>query len=193
MSKEIVEREKRFRFQPTEEEGGMSMKVAAINKADDIGDRFLPNAFKHNEGKTVPVLPNHRMSENPPLGVAKNTGESDSHALADIAFNSTSLAQEWRKAAMDHGIEASVRVKMKRQNIEVREDGGWDISKADIVEISLTPMGLQPGTGVVGKVKSEGNEENLDPEDRVEKKTFRLEKSLAKSDLARRRLSALRT
>ena len=178
-----VDRTKTFKFKAEENEnGGMTMRVAAINKADDYGDRFLPGSFAKNVGRTVPMLPNHIMSENPPLGVAKFSHETQSAAISEMQFNSLPLSQAWRTAAKEHGIEASVRVRMKREDISVRKDGGWDIKKATLKEISLTPMGAQPNTGVVGRVKSED-------EAPAQKSEFRVEKSLAQNRLMRRKLS----
>lgn len=154
-TQEFVEREKRYTFPSSDENGAASLTIAAIGKADSVGDTFLAGSFAKEIGKTVPMLAAHQLGPNPPLGSVKITAEGKDSVKADSVFNSTTLAQEWRKAAKETGSEVSVRIRARKGDYEFNEStSGMDFKRVKVMEVSLTPLGAQPGTGV-SRVKAD--------------------------------------
>ena len=152
----FVERIRSYRLAANLDSGSARMRVAAIGRADTYGDTFLPGAFKSEIGRTLPMLAEHGRAGIPPIGVMTVEVERKRDLVAVLQFNSTSAAQEWRTAAREHGVDASVRFRALRKDAERDEEtGGYRFRTVSLVEISLVSIGAQPGTGVIGRVKGE--------------------------------------
>lgn len=103
------------------------------------GRTILPNAFKDNDGQTVPLVWNHQHNE--PfnvLGHALLENRSDG-VYAYCTFNDTEQGQN-AKALVEHGdiVSLSIYANQLRQN-------GGNVLHGSIREVSLVLAGANPG------------------------------------------------
>ena len=107
--------------------------------------------------------------------------------MGRVEFNDTAESQNWRKAAKTGVVQASVRFRAKMSDVERVEIGGgrygYDIKKAVLRELSLTGLGMMPGTGL-SRVKADEPAAD-DPAPAIP-----FTRSLSATDLAHRRARA---
>ena len=177
---EFLDREKTFEVALADGDdgaGSADVKMAPVGVRDLMGDALMAGAFDKQKGAVLPVLPGHQV-DRPPLGRIVYQGEKSGKFVGRMEFNETSEAQEWRKAAKQGVVQASIRFRAKMKDVE-KSARGFDIRKAVLREVSLTGLGAMPGTGL-SRVKSE-------PEDSADEPAP-FTRSLAATDLAHRRL-----
>ena len=103
------------------------------------GRTILPNAFKHNDGKTVPLVWNHKHSDvNNVLGHAELENRPDG-VYAYCTFNDTQSAQNAKLSVM-HGDITSLSIHANR----LKQTGSL-VSHGEIRELSLVLAGANPG------------------------------------------------
>ncbi len=103
------------------------------------GRTILPNAFKHNNGKKVPLVWNHKHNDvNNVLGHAMLENRDDG-VYAYCTFNETETAQN-AKTAVEHGdiVALSIHANKLKQM-------GSLVSHGEIREVSLVLAGANPG------------------------------------------------
>ena len=182
---EFLDREKTFEVALADGDdgaGSADVKMAPVEKRDPYGDQLMAGAFDHQRGAVLPSLPGHKV-DRVPIGKLVYSGEKAGRFMGRLEFNETFESQEWRKAAKTGVVQASVRFRASMKDVEQVEIGkgrsGFNIKKATLREVSLTGLGVMPGTGL-SRVKAD---EQPAPEPPVP-----FTRSLAATDLAHRRL-----
>ncbi len=103
------------------------------------GRTILPNAFKHNNGKKVPLVWNHKHNDvNNVLGHAMLENREDG-VYAYCTFNDTETARN-AKISVEHGDIVSLSIHANR----LKQMGNL-VSHGEIREVSLVLAGANPG------------------------------------------------
>jgi len=143
---------------------------AADFEKDRQGERFLPGAFdeavkKASEG-TIPLLLEH--NNNQPLGVVEQLRVDDVGLWTRARIATKAVQDAWDGAKGK--VEMIRRGVMKGLSVRGHSWGrmtndGPEIGHIDLAEISVTPVGVQPGAlfGVVAKSMQKSMDYAVDP------------------------------
>lgn len=120
------------------------------------GRIIMPDAFKHNDGKTVPLVWNHKHDDpNEVLGHALLENR-DEGVYAYCTFNDTESGKT-AKLLVQHGDVNALSIyanNLKQQAIKI----GKAVMHGDIREVSLVLAGANPGAFIENVVMAHGDD-----------------------------------
>lgn len=106
------------------------------------GRTIMPNAFKENDGQTVPLVWNHRHDDPYNVlghAVLENRGDG---VYAYCSFNDTESGRN-AKALVEHGDVSALSIYANR----LKQNGG-NVTHGRICEVSLVLAGANPGASI---------------------------------------------